>query len=128
MPPLIQRNGLEGWQPFPDEVRFVPPRAIFPLKCIDRMVQVAGVNVALERVEHVICQCPGVKACRVRLMRPEEGQRLRAFLVLKEGHTAADLPQIRQFLVQRLSSHEMPRSFTIGSELPVNIMGKACDW
>ncbi len=128
VPPRIRRAGLAGWTGFPDEVRFVPPRGIFPLKRTDRLVQVAGVNVSLERVEKVILQYPAVKACRVRLMRPEEGQRLKAFLVLKEGHTAAELPQLRQFLISRLSSHEMPRAFTVGAQLPVGPMGKASDW
>lgn len=128
VPPRLRRKGIEGWVDFPDEVQFVPPRGIFPLRRMDRLVQVAGVNVSLERVEKVILQYPAVKACRVRLMRPEEGQRLKAFLVLQERHTAAELPQLRQFLLAKLSSHEMPRAFTIGTQLPVGPMGKASDW
>ena len=126
--PLIRRQGLAGWVPFPDEVNFIPPRGIFPLKRTDRVVQVAGVNVSLERVEQVLKNHPSVKNCRVRLMRPDEGKRLKAFIVLQNGTTAEILPELRRYLNGQLSSHEMPRAFTFGTQLPVNEMGKACDW
>lgn len=127
-PVLIHRKGIEGWIPFPDKVEFVPPRGIFPLKRMDRVVQVAGVNVSLDHVEAILNQHPAVKACRVRLMRPEEGKRLKAFIVLHDGYSELLLPQIRNYLTDRLSSHEMPRSFTFGAALPTNSMGKNCDW
>lgn len=127
-PVLIHRKGIEGWIPFPDEVEFIPPRGIFPLKRMDYMVQVAGVNVSLKHVEDVLQQHPAVKACRVRLMRPEEGRRLKAFVVLNPEYNEKILPQLRKYLTSQLSSHEMPRSFSFGTVLPINSMGKASDW
>ena len=124
----IRRKGIDGWLPFPDQVQFVPPRGIFPLKRMDRVVQVAGVNVSLDHVEKVLQQHPAVKVCRVRLMRPEEGKRLKAFIVLQAGYDDQILPQLRTYLTDRLSSHEMPRSFTFGESLPTNPMGKSSDW
>lgn len=124
----IHREGIEGWLPFPDQVQFVPPRGIFPLKRMDRVVQVAGVNVSLKHVEDVLQRHPAVKACRVRLMRPNEGKRLKAFIVLNSGYSEQNLPDIRINLSKHLSSHEMPRSFTFGECLPVNEMGKDSDW
>ena len=128
VPVLIHRQGIEGWLPFPDEIRFVPPRGIFPLKRMDRIVQVAGVNVSLDHVEKVLKQFPAVKVCRVRLMHPDEGRRLKAFIVLNAGYTEQILPQMRSYLTSQLSSHEMPRSFTFGAALPTNSMGKDADW
>ena len=127
-PVLIHRKGIEGWIPFPDKVEFVPPRGIFPIKRMDRIVQVAGVNIALNHVEKVLQTHPAVKHCRVRLMRPEEGRRLKAFIVLNTGYNEQILPQLRQYLTSQLSSHEMPRSFTFGTNLPTNSMGKDSDW
>lgn len=127
-PPLISRKGIEGWIDFPDEVRFLPPRGMFPLKRLDRAVQVAGVNVYPQAVEKVINKHPAVQECKVRLMRPEEGRRLKAFIVLKAGYTPKELPAIKAYLAGALSSHEMPRSFTFGPHLPVNSMGKSADW
>ena len=127
-PVRIHRKGIGGWIPFPDEVDFVPPRGIFPLKRMDRIVQVAGVNVSLKHVEDILQQHPAVKDCRVRLMRPEEGRRLKAFVVLNTGYNEQILPQLRKYLTSQLSSHEMPRSFTFGTVLPTNSMGKDSDW
>ena len=124
----IRRKGIKGWLPFPDQVRFVPPRGIFPLKRTDRVVQVAGVNVSLKHVEDVLQQHTAVKVCRVRLMRPDEGKRLKAFIVLNPGYHEQNLADIRDNLSKQLSSHELPRSFTFGESLPVNEMGKDSDW
>lgn len=124
----IHREGIDGWLPFPDQVRFIPPRGIFPLKRMDRVVQVAGVNVSLKHVEDILQQHPAVKACRVRLMRPDEGKRLKAFIVLNPGYSEQSVSEIRTHLSQYLSSHELPRSFTFGESLPVNEMGKSSDW
>lgn len=124
----IHREGIDGWLPFPDKVQFVSPRGIFPLKRMDRVVQVAGVNVSLKHVEDILQEDPAVKACRVRLMRPEEGKRLKAFIVLNPGYSEQNLVDIRDNLSKRLSSHELPRSFTFGENLPVNEMGKDSDW
>ncbi len=126
--PFISRKGIAGRVPFPDDVQFVPPRAVLPLKRIDRIVQVAGVNVSLECVEKKIMEYPAVRECCVRLMRPEEGRRLKAFIVLKEGFDKTELPQIRKFLAEKLTSHQMPRAFSFGNALPVNSMGKLIDW
>ncbi len=126
--PLIRRQGPGGWVPFPDEVQFVPPRGIFPLKRTDAVVQVAGVNVSLKAVENVLRQHPAVKDCRVRLMRPEEGKRLKAFIVPHRKDAEKDLPDIRCYLTKHLSSHELPRSFTFGEQLPLNTLGKDSDW
>lgn len=124
----IRRKGIEGWMPFPDQVQFVPPRGIFPLKRMDRVVQVAGVNVSLTHVEQVLREHPTIKACKVRLMRPEEGRRLKAFIVFKNGYGQAEMPEIQRYLAKRLSSHELPRTFAFGSSLPTNVMGKDSDW
>ena len=126
-PILIRRKGMK-WMPFPDEIKFVPPRGIFPLKRMDRVVQVAGVNVSLKRVEKILQEYPAVKVCRVRLMRPEEGKRLKTFIVLHTGYDETVLPDLRNYLTRHLSSHETPRSFTFGTALPVNEMGKDSDW
>ncbi len=124
----IRRSGPAGWVSFPDEIQFVPPRGIFPLKRTDAVVQVAGVNVSLKLVENVLRQHPAVRDCRVRLMRPDEGKRLKAFIVPNQKEDIACLADIRRYLTKHLSSHELPRAFTFGEQLPVNVLGKDCDW
>jgi 4-coumarate--CoA ligase len=47
----------------------------------DAVVQVAGVNVSPGRVREVLAAHPGVRDCAVRPMAPQEGARLKAFVV-----------------------------------------------
>ena len=126
--PQIRRKSQTEWVLFPDEVELVKERLIRPLKRTDACVQVAGVNVYPKHTEQVLARHSAVKACRVRLMRPEEGKRLKAFVVLNDGYTQNDLSSIRRYLSENLSVHEQPRAFTFGEELPVSPMGKETDW
>ena len=126
--PQIKRKSQTTWLSLPDKVQFPSPRALRPVGRKDACVQVAGINVFPKRVEQVLLEHPSVAACRVRLMRPEEGSRLKAFIVLKKGTPQTELPAIRAFLSGKLTVHEMPRAFTFGKELPVAALGKACDW
>ena len=124
----IKRKSQSEWLLLPDEVDVIPPRQIRPLRRRDACVQVAGINVYPRHVEHILARHPAVKACRVRLMRPEEGERLKAFIVLNEGFSPDHVGIIRTYLSQKVTVHEMPRSFTFGKQLPVAALGKDTDW
>lgn len=113
----------------PDLVHWETARTFRPLKRQDKCVQVAGVNVYPEKVADCLRGHAMVRSCAVRLMRPDEGQRLKAFVVLKdESRIGAFRRDIRTWLVQRLSASEIPKSLTFGTALPTNDMGKDADW
>jgi len=124
----IKRNCMDNWIELPDRVKVQEDRYLYPISRQDACVQVAGINVYPKHVEKVLSAHPAVKECRVRLMRPEEGERLKAFIVLTEGHTADELGFIRTYLSQQLTVHEVPKTFTFGEQLPVNDIGKDADW
>lgn len=126
--PLIKRGTGTKWQSLPDHVIMQNERFLFPVSRQDACVQVAGENIYPKQVENVLSQHPAVKECRVRLMRPEEGERLKAFVVLKEGFGPEQLEDIRTFLSKRLTVHEIPRTYTFGEMLPVSEFGKETDW
>ncbi len=126
--PLVKRKSREDWQSLPDKVTVENERFIFPVERQDACVQVAGINVYPKRVEKVLAAHPAVAACRVRLMRPEEGDRLKAFIVLKDGVQPLSVDEIRAYLTKQLTVHEIPRTFTFGSQLPVSSLGKDADW
>lgn len=95
----------------------------------DNAVQVAGINVFPGKVEAILKKHPAVSEVSVRLMRPEEGERLKAFIVLKEGITADEISySLRAFMKNNLTVHEVPRSITFGSEIPTTNFGKKKDW
>lgn len=126
--PRIKRKSTTEWISLPDKVAMEQERFLRPISRVDACVQVAGINVFPKRVETVLGSHPAVKACKVRLMRPEEGERLKAFVVLNEGYRPDHVGIIRTFLAQRLTVHEIPRTFTFGPELPVSTLGKDADW
>lgn len=124
----LKRKSGQRWQVLPDQAEMENARLLRPLGRTDYCVQVAGINVYPAHVEDILSKHPAVKECKVRLMRPEEGNRLKAFIVLNEGYSEAHLGIIRTYLSQKLTVHEMPRSFTFGTQLPINTLGKAQDW
>lgn len=100
----------------------------------DGAVQVGGVNVFPERVREALLEHPAVAECAVRLMRPDEGVRLKAFIVPRAGCDAgtdggrAFLRDLRAWIDTRFAAPERPKALTLGSRLPRTAMGKAADW
>lgn len=96
----------------------------------DGAVQVGGINVFPERVRETLLSHPEVKDAAVRLMREEEGERLKAFIVphTQPDDLAAFVRRLRQWADGALSAPERPKAFTVGAELPRGPMGKLADW
>jgi len=96
----------------------------------DHAVQVGGVNVFPERVARIISSHPDVADCEVCLMRPDEGQRLKAFVVLNEGvqRSPGGRKRLEHWLRTELSVPERPGSLTFGAAVPRDEQGKATDW
>jgi len=115
--------------PFEDDLEFCGERSFRVLKRRDHAVQVGGINVYPERVANLLRAHEAVAECNVRLMRPEEGDRLKAFVVLRNH--AAPTPEIERSLREHLASlshFEQPKSIRFGARLPRNEIGKLADW
>lgn len=96
----------------------------------DDAVQVGGINVFPSRVAAVLCRHPMVDQAAVRLMRPDEGTRLKAYVVPKE-HVADQsvmLAELRRWIDAQLAAPERPKAIRFGDRLPVSESGKAADW
>jgi acyl-coenzyme A synthetase/AMP-(fatty) acid ligase len=92
----------------------------------DAVVQVRGAKVIPQRVADYIRSHPSVKDCCVRLMRPEEGDRLKAFVVWRGEANAGR--EMEEWLFRKLQPDEIPASIVFGHRLPRNEMGKLSDW
>ncbi len=96
---------------------------------LDDAVQVGGVNVFPARVATVLCRHPGVAFAAVRLMRPEEGTRLKAFVVPAAGTAGEALRAgLTRWIDSQLSVPERPKAIRMGERLPVAASGKLSDW
>lgn len=115
---------------FQDELEWLDQNHFLVKKRLDNAVQVAGVNVYPARVREAILSHEAAADCTVRLMRPSEGDRLKAFVALKPGREPGPelLASLRDHLSARLDPLEQPKSITFGETLPRNEMGKLSDW
>lgn len=112
-----------------DHLEWKTPRHFLVQGRIDQAIQVAGVNVYPSYVAKILQKHPLVKDCAVRLMRKDEGDRLKAFIV---PTTQIDHKKLRQTLHQYAKEHlpepACPKNYHIGTNLPKNHIGKYTDW
>ena len=126
--PLLRRSYVNFWQRLPDHALVKSERFLYPTARLDASVKIAGMTVYPKRTEDELASHPAVKTCRVRLMRPEEGDRLKAFIVLNEGYGPEQIGEIHTYLSKKLTTHEIPRTFTFGEMIPTSATGKETDW
>jgi 4-coumarate--CoA ligase (photoactive yellow protein activation family) len=94
----------------------------------DAAVQVGGVNVFPERVRQVLLAHPLVEDAAVRLMRPNEGIRLKTFVVPRPGAGTGFTQELRAWIDARLAPLERPKAITLGERIPRGALGKPADW
>lgn len=113
----------------PDYLRWEGDRQFTPAGRIDEAVQVAGVNVFPARIQQKLREHPQVAAAAVRLMRPDEGERLKAFVVPRPGNDSRYLTaELLRWAGTQMTAPEIPKSFTFGTQLPLTSEGKLADW
>ena len=122
-------DGVVQHYPLMDNVTWTGQRHLRPGARIDKAVQVGGINVFPQYVASVIERHEGVKQCLVRLMRHEEGYRLKAFVVPEPN---CDVPALHKALIQHarqeLSDVQRPGAYTFGPDIPRGPLGKPMDW
>ncbi|MFP4169067.1 MAG: AMP-binding protein [Desulfonatronovibrionaceae bacterium] len=123
-------SGKELLYSMPDEVSWLDAQTFVPGGRKDNAVQVAGINVYPKRVKDILLAHPEVVDCAVRPMRPEEGSRLKAFIVPAEEEIEETEMRRRlaAWMKKKLSAPEVPRKIDFGAELPKDPMGKIRDW
>lgn len=132
-PPRLVRRQPEGSLSDPvapmDRLRWHGDRHFVPTGRVDDVVQVGGENVSPAAVAEGLRAHPGVAEAAVRLMRPDEGVRLKAFVV---PTAAAEAAMLRQELPAWCRAHfeapHRPAAFTFGGALPRSATGKLTDW
>lgn len=130
---LVRRmpDGLDARHALQDRLDWEDARRFRPAGRIDQAVQVGGTNVFPGYVADVLRMHPAVEDAAVRLMRPDEGRRLKAFIVPRPGYRD-DLAALRETLSgwvgERLATPERPAAWNFGARLPRQASGKPADW
>jgi long-chain acyl-CoA synthetase len=84
----------------------------------------AGSNISPREVEDALYKHPAVlEAAVVGAPDPVYGERVAAFIVLREGHTV-DPQELRRFAQQHLADHKLPEEIQFLKELPKSPTGK----
>jgi long-chain acyl-CoA synthetase len=125
----VRADGSRADYPLQDKLAWSAPGRFRPAGRIDHAVQVGGVNVFPGYVADVLRMHPEVAEAAVRPMRPDEGRRLKAFVVPREGSEAAALrARLGAWTAERLSAPERPAAYSFGPALPRQASGKLSDW
>ncbi|WP_310462722.1 4-coumarate--CoA ligase [Sphaerotilus sp.] len=125
----LQPNGSHCEQVLQDRIDWCGDVQFHVAERRDQAVQVGGVNVFPERVRQVLLAHPLVQEATVRRMTPDEGERLKAFVVPRGAVDRQALPEaLDRWVAQHLTAPERPRAFAVGDHLPVNALGKGIDW
>ncbi|MDR2573697.1 MAG: AMP-binding protein [Desulfovibrio sp.] len=121
--------------PMPDILDWKDERGFIPVKRKDKAVQVSSINVFPARIADMMRAHPQVCDCAVRLMCPEEGDRLKAFVVPAKSDCIGDEQAERHFrqtlktwLAERLVPAAIPKSIVFGKALPRTLSGKTANW
>ena len=85
------------------------------------------IGVGLFLGAEVLRRHPLVEDAAVRLMRPDEGTRLKAFVVASRGGDEV-VEQLKAYIDQQLPAPERPKAITFGTALPKTAEGKPADW
>ncbi|MCJ2121107.1 AMP-binding protein [Methylobacterium sp. J-077] len=126
-PAIVDRSGRSV--ALPDGIRLQGGDRFRLADRLDGAVQVGGTNVFPDQVAARLRERPGVREAVARLMRSEEGSRLKAFVV---PDAEVDLTELRTALYAWIEAAlpvaERPMAITFGPRLPKSITGKATDW
>ena len=116
--------------PIPDFLSWEGDRQFHLLGRKDGAVQIGGVNVLVEDICRALVQHPSVADIAVRPMRPDEGTRLKAFIVPADMSLDLDELQadLRRFASTILNPAERPAVYTFGPSLPRSDQNKLVDW
>jgi len=90
----------------------------------DMILGAGGFNIYPREIEEVLYQHPKVKECAAAgIPVAGKGERVKAFIVLKEGETATE-EEIIEFCRENLTRYKVPKFVEFRDELPTTMVGK----
>jgi long-chain acyl-CoA synthetase len=114
-----------GWLHTGDIAKMDDDGFFYIVDRIKDMIKTVGENVYPREIEEVLFMHPKVKEAVVVGIPHEEflGEKIKAYIVLKEGETAT-AEEIIQFCSDQLSKFKVPKEVEFRSQLPKTLVGK----
>ncbi len=124
MPEETAKTVVDGWL-FTGDIGYMDEDGYFYIT--DRkkeLIIVGGFNVFPREIDELIYQHPKVKeGICVGIPDPYKGERIKVFIVLKEGETATE-EEFLAYFRQNLTGYKVPSEVAFRSELPKSAIGK----
>ncbi|WP_293158417.1 non-ribosomal peptide synthetase [Okeania sp. SIO2C9] len=126
--PLLQR-GVRGdnisLYKTGDLARYLPDGNIEFIGRIDNQVKIRGFRIEIGEIETTISQHPTVKETVVLAREDNPGnKRLVAYIVPETEANQKTVPQLKQYLKEKLAEYMIPSAFVVLSQLPLTPNGK----
>jgi len=126
---LTQPDGVEQEIPLMDHLQWQDARHFVLSGRKDQAVQVGGYNVFPAQIARRLAQRPGVRQAWVRPMLPEEGNRLKAWVVPEPGTEVESLrADLFAWIEANLTVPERPRDLIVADQPPLDGVGKVREW
>ncbi len=123
-PEETQKTIMDGWL-YTGDIGYVDGDGYFYIT--DRkkdLIIVGGFNVFPREIDELIYQHPKVKeGITIGIPDPHKGERIKVYIVLKEGETATPKEFIAYFK-ERLTPYKVPSEVEFRTELPKSMIGK----
>jgi acyl-CoA synthetase (AMP-forming)/AMP-acid ligase II len=118
------KDTIDGLMATGDVGRFDDEGRLFVVGRDDEMIVSGGENVFPKEVEDCLARHDAVvEAAAIGVDDPDFGERLRAFVVLREDETA-DEEALKAHVKANLTRYKVPRDFVFLDQLPRNATGK----
>jgi long-chain acyl-CoA synthetase len=90
----------------------------------DMILGAGGYNIYPREIEDVLYEHPKVQeAAAAGIFIPDKGERVKAFVVLKEGQTATE-EEIIEFCRENMAPYKVPKFVEFRQDLPKTLVGK----
>ncbi len=113
-----------GWL-FTGDIGYMDEDGYFYI--VDRkkdMIIAGGYNIYPREVEEILYEHDAIQeAVVVGMPDPYRGETVKAFIVLKEGHSATE-EELNQYCRKNLAAYKVPRLYEFRDELPKTVVGK----
>ena len=114
----------DGWLSTGDLVRMDEEGFFYILDRKKDMIKSGGMNVYPREVDECLCRHPKVKeACVVGVPQDLRGEKIKAFVVLKDGEEAT-AAELLEHCRRHLAQFKVPKQVEFRKELPKTLVGK----
>jgi long-chain acyl-CoA synthetase len=113
-----------GWLLTGDIARMDEDGYFYILDRKKEIIIAGGINIYPREVEEVLCTHPKIKeAAVIGLPDLYRGEKVKAYVVLKEGETISE-PEVIAYCARQLARYKVPESVEIRPALPKSLVGK----